>query len=115
MAHQPIPAPTPAGTQFTSPVSIIGPQYCTSYPVDLAIVKKVLTITDGNFVVTDINGNVIFKVKGTLLTRHDRRTLLDAAGNPILTLREKVLLLFFVFIIISLVIQLLTCFVLIGG
>ncbi|KAK7845690.1 protein lurp-one-related 15 [Quercus suber] len=84
MAHQPIPAPTPAGTQFTSPIPIIGPQYCASYPVDLAIVKKVLTITDGNFVVTDINGNVIFKVKGTLLTLHDRRTLLDAAGNPII-------------------------------
>ncbi|KAK9986248.1 hypothetical protein SO802_031199 [Lithocarpus litseifolius] len=91
MAHQPIPVPTPAGTQFTSPVPIIGPQYCASYPVDLAIVKKVLTITDGNFVVTDINGNVIFKVKGTLLTLHDRRTLLDAAGNPIVTLREKIM------------------------
>uniref|UniRef100_A0A7N2M495 Protein LURP-one-related 15 n=1 Tax=Quercus lobata TaxID=97700 RepID=A0A7N2M495_QUELO len=91
MAYQPIPAPTPAGTQFTSPVPIVGPQYCASYPVDLAIVKKVLTITDGNFVVTDINGNVIFKVKGALLTLHDRRTLLDAAGNPILTLREKIM------------------------
>lgn len=91
MAHQPIPAPTPAGTQFTSPVPIVGPQYCASYPVDLAIVKKVLTITDGNFVVTDINGNVIFKVKGALLTLHDRRTLLDAAGNPIVTLREKIM------------------------
>ena len=114
MAYQPIPAPTPAGTQFTSPVPIIGPQYCAPYPVDLAIVKKVLSITDGNFVVTDINGNVIFKVKGTLLTLHDRRTLLDAAGNPVVTLREKVWFLLFVFLLLSLAIQLLTCSMLIG-
>lgn len=88
---QPIPAPTPAGTQFTSPVPVIGPQYCVPYPVDLAIVKKVLTISDGNFVVTDINGNVIFKVKGKLLSLRDRRVLLDGAGNPIVTLREKIM------------------------
>ncbi|XP_062094849.1 uncharacterized protein LOC133800800 isoform X3 [Humulus lupulus] len=71
--------------------AIVGPQYCASYPVDLAIVQKVLTITDGNFGVTDVNGNLIFKVKGFLLSLRDRRVLLDAAGRPIITLREKAL------------------------
>ncbi|XP_062094851.1 protein LURP-one-related 10-like isoform X4 [Humulus lupulus] len=71
--------------------AIVGPQYCASYPVDLAIVQKVLTITDGNFGVTDVNGNLIFKVKGFLLSLRDRRVLLDAAGRPIITLREKLL------------------------
>jgi hypothetical protein len=86
----PAPTPAPSGTQFASPVPIIGTQYCAPYPVDLAIVRKVLTISDGNFVVTDVNGTVIFKVKGKFLTIHDRRVLLDGAGKPIVTLRKKV-------------------------
>ena len=48
-----------------------------------------MTITDGNFVVQDINGNILFKVKGALLSIHDRHVLSDAAGNPIVTLRRK--------------------------
>jgi hypothetical protein len=84
------PTPSPSGTQFASPVPIISPQYCAPYPVDLAIVRKVLTISDGNFVVTDVNGTVVFKVKGKILTIRDRRVLLDGAGNPIFTLRQKV-------------------------
>ncbi|OMO50978.1 hypothetical protein CCACVL1_30092 [Corchorus capsularis] len=74
---------------MANPVSIIGPQFCAPYPVELAVVRKVLTITDGNFVVTDINGNILFKVKGAFLTMHDRRVLIDAAGNPIVTLKQK--------------------------
>ncbi|KAJ0088389.1 hypothetical protein Patl1_31486 [Pistacia atlantica] len=74
----------------TYPVSIISPHFCAhNYPIDLAIVRKVMTITDGNFVVQDINGNILFKVKGALLSIHDRRVLIDAAGNPIVTLRRK--------------------------
>lgn len=89
---QPIPAPpAPSGTQLDKSLPIIGTQYCAPYPVDLSVVKKVMTISDGNFVVTDINGTIIFKVKGKLMTLHDQRMLLDAAGNPIVTLREKVI------------------------
>lgn len=86
------------------PTTIIGPQYCALYPLDLAVVKKVLTISDGNFAVTDVNGNIVFKVKGSLLTLRDRRVLLDAAGYPIITLRRKVLLsfLFYFFHLMSL-------------
>ncbi|XP_031267543.1 LOW QUALITY PROTEIN: protein LURP-one-related 15-like, partial [Pistacia vera] len=48
--------------------------------------------SDGNFVVTDTNSNILFKVKGVLLTFiHQRRVLLDGAGNPIATLRQKVM------------------------
>ncbi|KAK0583790.1 hypothetical protein LWI29_003099 [Acer saccharum] len=84
-AYPPGPPPPP------NPVSIIGPQYCAPYPVDLAIVRKVMTITDGNFVVQDINGNVLFKVKGALMSIHDRHVLLDAAGKPLVTLRQKIM------------------------
>ncbi|KAK0583898.1 hypothetical protein LWI29_004737 [Acer saccharum] len=84
-AYPPGPPPPP------NPVSIVGPQYCAPYPVDLAIVRKVMTITDGNFVVQDINGNVLFKVKGALMSIHDRHVLLDAAGKPLVTLRQKIM------------------------
>ncbi|XP_031267648.1 protein LURP-one-related 10-like [Pistacia vera] len=88
----PPPPPPPPQAVVANSVSIIGPQFCGhTYPIDLAIVRKVLTITDGNFVVQDINGNVLFKVKGTLLTVHDRRVLLDSTGNPIVTLRRKIM------------------------
>ncbi|CAL5388899.1 unnamed protein product [Camellia sinensis] len=76
---------------IANPVWVIGPQYCLPYPVDLAIVRKVLTITDGNFTITDMNDNILFKVKGRILALHDRCTLLDPAGNPIVTLQQKMM------------------------
>lgn len=85
-----IPAPTPAPTLYSNPVSVIGPQYCLPYPVDLSIVRKFLTLTDGSFAVTDINDNLMFKVKEKIISLHDKRTLLDPAGNPIVTITEKV-------------------------
>ncbi|KAK3227450.1 hypothetical protein Dsin_007312 [Dipteronia sinensis] len=69
-----------------NPVSIVGPRYCAPYPVDLAIVR-----TDGNFVVQDIKGNILFKVKGALMSIRDRHVLLDAAGKPLVTLRQKIM------------------------
>ncbi|GMY25632.1 protein LURP-one-related 15-like [Fagus crenata] len=76
---------------LVNPLCVISPYYCAPYPVDLAIVRKVLTISDGNFVVTDAKGNIIFKVKGVLLTLlHQRRIIVDAAGNPVVTIRQKV-------------------------
>lgn len=89
-AYPPMPQPQPSGTQFVQPQAVIGPQYCAPYPVDLSVVRKVLTITDGNFAVTDTGGNVIFKVKGVLFSIKTRRLILDAAGTPIMTLKPKV-------------------------
>ncbi|XP_012569060.1 protein LURP-one-related 15-like [Cicer arietinum] len=71
-----------------TPTAIVGSQYCAPYPLDLALVKKVGTFSHGNFAVTDVNGNIVLKVKGSILT-HDYRVFFDAAGNPILTLRKK--------------------------
>lgn len=81
----------PSGVPVANPVAIISPHYCAPYPIDLAIVRKVSTLAGGNFVVTDNNGNIIFKVKEILLAfAHERKLILDAAGNPIVTLRLKV-------------------------
>ncbi|XP_059642669.1 protein LURP-one-related 10-like [Cornus florida] len=76
---------------LSNPIPIVGTQFCAPYPVDLGITRKVLTITDGNFIVTDVNGNVMFDVKGSFLSLHDRRVILDVTGKPILTLRQKIL------------------------
>ncbi|KAJ4704305.1 LURP-one-like protein [Melia azedarach] len=88
--QQPIPAPTPAHTIYSNPVMVIGAQYCLPYPVDLAVVRKFWALTDGSFAVTDINGTVLFKVKDKLLSLHDKRKILDPAGNPLVTVSEKV-------------------------
>ncbi|ESW12155.1 hypothetical protein PHAVU_008G089000 [Phaseolus vulgaris] len=85
------PQPTTSAPIPALPTTVIGPQFCAPYPVDLAVVKKVMTISDGNFVVTDVNGNVVFKVKGSLMSLRDRRVLIDAAGHPLVTLRRKVM------------------------
>ncbi|KAK4486831.1 hypothetical protein RD792_006577 [Penstemon davidsonii] len=72
-----------------NPVAIISPHFIAPHPVDLTIVRKVLKITDGNFIVNDVNGNFMFKVKAPLLSLHDRRTILDSADRPIVSLRHE--------------------------
>ncbi|XP_020252353.1 protein LURP-one-related 10-like [Asparagus officinalis] len=72
-------------------LAIVGPQFCAPYPVDLTVTKKAISITDGDFVVTDVNGAVVFKVKGTLLSVRDRRVLLDANGVPLMSMQQKIL------------------------
>ncbi|KAI3474263.1 hypothetical protein Pfo_029244 [Paulownia fortunei] len=83
-----------AGTSYPaveSPVAVISPQFCVGYPVDLTIVRKLMSLSEGNFGVTDVNGNIMFRVKGKLFSLHDRRVLLDAAGNPLITFQQKLL------------------------
>ena len=72
------------------PVAVVGPQFTAAYPVDLIITKKLMTLAEGSFAVTDVNGAVMFKVKGSILSLHDRRLLLDNADNPVVSLRQKV-------------------------
>lgn len=83
--------PDPGSAAHANPtVPIISPHFCSPNPVVIEIVRKVLTITGDKFVVTDVNGNMIFKVKEAHFSFHDHRVLLDAAGHPIVTLRRKV-------------------------
>ncbi|KAG6693252.1 hypothetical protein I3843_10G154700 [Carya illinoinensis] len=85
-----VPTPTAHAAQFANPLPVISTQYCTPHPLNLVVVNKVMTISDGDFVnVIDTNNTIIFKVKGKLVTLHGHRVLLDAAGNPIVTVRKK--------------------------
>ena len=85
-----IPVPIPALTQFTTPIPIIGPQVCSHLTTELNIVKEVFHISNGNYVVKDIEHNIILKVKGTLLTLHAHRVLCNTSGNPIITDRPQI-------------------------
>ncbi|MCL7021519.1 hypothetical protein MKW94_005521 [Papaver nudicaule] len=89
--YPPPPPPSNTGASPTNPIVVIAPHFCAPYPVDFTIAKKTLAITEGNFGVFDINGNNVFKVKGTLLSIRDRRVLVDGAGVPIVSLQQKIL------------------------
>ncbi|GAV80854.1 Tub_2 domain-containing protein [Cephalotus follicularis] len=84
--------PPPAFVPIAVPVVVIDHKFCASYPVEVYIVeKRLLKITEGNLEVTDVNGNIIFKVKGKLVSLRDRRLLVDSFGNPIVSLQQKIL------------------------
>ncbi|XP_047310716.1 protein LURP-one-related 15-like [Impatiens glandulifera] len=89
MAAMAQPISYPAATSGPDPIVVVGSEFCTSYPIDIVIQRKLLTLKECNFVVTDVNGNILFQIKGKLFSLHDRRSILDAAGNPILTLHQK--------------------------
>ncbi|KAJ4841474.1 hypothetical protein Tsubulata_015697 [Turnera subulata] len=86
----PIPA-IASNTPLERPVVVIGQQFLAQYPVDLAVKSKVLSLGENDFKVTDINGTLIFQVKSKLLSLHDRRFLQDAAGNTLVSLRQKMM------------------------
>ncbi|TYH49488.1 hypothetical protein ES332_D10G141000v1 [Gossypium tomentosum] len=83
-------APANAYTTESNPIVVIGEQYIAPYPVDLKIQHTVFTVAENNFDITDVNDNPIFKVKNKLFSFPDRRVLLDAAGNPLVSLKQKV-------------------------
>nr|XP_043636423.1 protein LURP-one-related 15-like [Erigeron canadensis] len=72
-------------------MGIVGPKFLAPYPVDLTIVRKLMSLSDGNFGVTDVNGNIMFKVKAKHLSLRDRRVLLDASGIPVLSFQKKLI------------------------
>ncbi|KAH7514716.1 hypothetical protein FEM48_Zijuj11G0120100 [Ziziphus jujuba var. spinosa] len=74
-----------------NPIAVVNPQFCAPYPVDLIICKKLMTLKEGSFAVTDVNGNVMFKIKGSVFSIHDRRVLLDASDHPIISFQQKLL------------------------
>ncbi|KAK3028262.1 hypothetical protein RJ639_037596 [Escallonia herrerae] len=70
-----------------TPVSVAGPQFCVPHPTELAITRKVFSMSDDEFVVTDVNDNVVLKVREKTFSK--RRRLVDAAGNTIISFRPK--------------------------
>lgn len=80
----------PAAPAAPAPVAVVSPQFCAPYVVPLTVTKKVISLSDGDFTITDANGATVLQVKGAVFSIRHRRVLLDAAGQPILTMLEKV-------------------------
>lgn len=91
VAAVPAPTPQPNYNAIPNPIPVLGPQYCLPHLVDLGVTRKLMTVTD-DFVITDVNNNLLFKIKGIFFTMHSKRVLLDSTGKPIITLRHKVCL-----------------------
>ncbi|XP_048547455.1 protein LURP-one-related 10-like [Triticum urartu] len=70
--------------------AVVGHQFFAPYVVPLTVTKKALSLSDGDFAITDANGAVVLKVKGAIFSIRSRRTILDGAGMPLLTMQEKV-------------------------
>ncbi|KAK1351538.1 hypothetical protein POM88_054225 [Heracleum sosnowskyi] len=79
------------GSYMAPEVVVVGKQYTAPNQVDLTIVRKMMSISRGNFGVTDTNGNIMFKVKGKVMSLRTRRVLLDAAGTPIVSFQKKIM------------------------
>ncbi|CAL5066324.1 unnamed protein product [Urochloa decumbens] len=92
MAAPPLPAPPPAEPSggIVEPVPVVAPHFCAPYVVQLSIKEK-FRLREGDFTITDTNGAVVITVKGAFISIHNRRLLLDASGNPLLCMREKVI------------------------
>ena len=69
---------------------MVGHQFCAPYVVPLTVTKKALSLSDGDFAITDANGAVVLKVKGSIFSIRSCRTIHDGAGMPLLTMQEKV-------------------------
>ncbi|KAM5560604.1 hypothetical protein ABKV19_021654 [Rosa sericea] len=87
----PMPSAGPSATPLSNPITVVSSQFLASYPVDLYISEKLITIKEGAFTVTNVDGEVMFTVKGSFFSLHDTRQLLDSAGTPILTFRQKII------------------------
>ncbi|WVZ62500.1 hypothetical protein U9M48_012247 [Paspalum notatum var. saurae] len=74
----------------TAPAPVVAAHFCAPYVVQLTVKEKVMSLREGDFTITDANGAVVIRVKGSILSIHNNRLILDANGNPLLTLREKV-------------------------
>ncbi|PON94382.1 LURP1-related protein domain containing protein [Trema orientale] len=86
-----LPAASYPPPPVANPIAVVGSQLLAPYPVDLIMVKKLMTLAEGTFTVTDIKGSIMLKAKGSIFSIHDRRTQLDASNNPIILLQQKIM------------------------
>lgn len=74
-----------------NPIVVVGSHFILPHQTELKISNKILKIGEGNFGVADVKGDLIFKVVGKLASLRDRRTLLDGAGRPLVSFKQKIL------------------------
>ncbi|TKW29689.1 hypothetical protein SEVIR_3G412700v4 [Setaria viridis] len=75
-------APAPAAPVA---VAVVSPLFCAPDLVQLTVQPQ----ESSGYTVTNASGAVVLKARTKTLSFHNRLLLLDAAGHPILTLKEK--------------------------
>lgn len=71
-------------------VAVINRNFCLRRSADLNITKNIWQIGQGNYVVKNSNGKIMFKIEGSIFNFNRTRVMSDATGVPIITLRKKV-------------------------
>lgn len=69
---------------------VVGQQFVSPTVQSFAVSKKKLSVSKGDWNITDQTGATVFKVSGRVASMRDKRFLLDAAGAKILTMKKKV-------------------------
>ena len=70
---------------------MVGNQYVAQTVKSYAVTKKMLSVSGGDWTITDQFGNRAFTVDGRIASMRDRRFLRDALGTRILTMKKKLI------------------------
>lgn len=68
---------------------VVGDVYVAPEDTQLSVARKLLSLQDGNFTITDSEGNTLFLLKEKLVSLTDKKTLFDGSDNPVLSLQKK--------------------------
>ncbi|CAH8283493.1 unnamed protein product [Eruca vesicaria subsp. sativa] len=70
-------------------VSVVGEMFCNPYTTELVVRRQRESLKRDRFDVFDLSGNLIFTVDGGTWNIRRKRTLRDASGIPLLSMRTK--------------------------
>ncbi|CAL9207493.1 unnamed protein product [Musa hybrid cultivar] len=77
-------------SMFAAPSgAIVDPRFCASYPIDLTFFIDAAWLNCDHLAVTDINGNVVFKVEAHEWSLRNRQVVVDASGKPVISMQQK--------------------------
>ncbi|KAG4962181.1 hypothetical protein JHK84_039278 [Glycine max] len=72
-------------------ISVVEDSFCVTYPTEITVKKNYRGFfLNQRYEVLDVNGDLLLQVDGSSLDVRKKRVMRDAAGSPILTMREKV-------------------------
>ncbi|RDX61062.1 Protein LURP-one-related 14, partial [Mucuna pruriens] len=72
-------------------ISVVEDNFCVTYSTEVTVNKKYRGLfLNQRYEVLDVNGNLLLQVDGSSLDVRKKRLMRDAAGSPILTMREKI-------------------------
>jgi len=72
-------------------IPVVGQQYVAQTVRSYAVSKKKMSVSKGDWTITDQLGHNSFKVDGRIASMKDKRFLRDAAGNKILLMKKKLI------------------------